>query len=363
MKKLRVELGDRSYPIFVGKGILAKAGPLLSNLGFETAPMIISNSRVLRLHGKPLLSSLQRTFGPVPVIRFGDGERFKNQKSVEKIYEGLFRARADRRSWIVAFGGGVVGDLAGFAAATYMRGIRFVGIPTTLLAQVDSSVGGKVGINCPQGKNLIGAFHHPCAVLSDTDTLKTLPARELACGIYEIIKCGAIRSGRLLRFLNARLDAILCCESPAITRAIIESIRIKADVVAQDEREAAARMILNFGHTLGHALEAATSYRRFKHGEAVAWGMIAAARLSGLEEKQSEWLRSLICHVGRLPGFRGISEERVWEALLHDKKSLGDNFRIVILPELGRAEVAEYLNPDGLREFIADFLANPGAPP
>lgn len=363
MRKLRVELGDRSYPIWVGTDVLASSGRILSRLGFKTAPVIVTNSRVLRLHGESLLLSLQRTFGRGSVIRIGDGERFKSQQSVEKIYEGLFRARADRQSWIVAFGGGVIGDIAGFAAATFMRGIRFVGIPTTLLAQVDSSVGGKVGINCPQGKNLIGAFHQPGAVLLDIDTLKTLPVRELACGLYEVIKCGAIRSDRLLRFLNARLDAIMKCESQAITRVIVEAVRIKADVVAQDEREAGARMVLNFGHTLGHALEAATSYSRFKHGEAVAWGMLAAAEISGLEAKQSERLRSLIRRVGRLPGLRGIPEKRVWEALLLDKKSRSGNIRMVLLQKLGRAEVRENLDPAWLREFISAFLANRGVLP
>jgi 3-dehydroquinate synthase len=363
MQKLRVELGDRSYPIIVGTGILANSGPILSRLGFETAPVIVTNSRVQRLHGDKLLSSLQRTFGPVPVIRIGDGERFKNQHSVEKIYEGLFRARANRRSWIVAFGGGVIGDIAGFAAATFMRGIRFVGIPTTLLAQVDSSVGGKVGINCPQGKNLIGSFHQPGAVISDTGTLKTLPARELASGIYEIIKYGAIRSDRLLQFLSARLDVILKCESPAINRVIIEAIRIKAAVVGQDERESADRIVLNFGHTFGHALEAATSYRRFKHGEAVAWGMLAAAKLSGIEQSQAERLQGLIHRVESLPGLRGISVQRVWDALLHDKKSLSGNIRMVLLTELGCAEVGENLDPERLRKFIAAFLANPGILP
>ncbi|MBZ5495112.1 MAG: 3-dehydroquinate synthase [Acidobacteriia bacterium] len=362
MKTLRVELGDRSYPVLVGANILSGAGRVLLRLGFDTPPVVVTNPRVLRLHGNALLSSLEGAFGPVPVIRIGDGERFKNHDTLAKIYEGLFRARADRRSWVVAFGGGVVGDVAGFAAATFMRGIPYVGVPTTLLAQVDSSVGGKVGINVARGKNLIGAFHQPSAVLSDIAVLRTLPARELAAGLYEIVKCGAIRSEPLLGYLEKKLSALLACEPSSLARAVMGAVRIKAEVVAGDEREAHTRMILNFGHTLGHALEAATAYRRFKHGEAVAWGMIATAELSaatgGFRAEEAQRLIRLIRRIERLPSLQGISAQRVWAALQRDKKSRGGKIRMILLPQLGRSAVVDNLDPACIRRFITDFLTH-----
>ncbi len=347
--------------MLVGSGILAKAGDILTRLGFDTRPIVVTNARVMRLHGHALLASLENAFGPIPVIRIGDGERFKSHATLAKIYEGLFRAGADRRSWIIALGGGVVGDTAGFAAATFMRGIPYVGVPTTFLAQVDSSVGGKVGINIERGKNLIGAFHQPRAVLSDTETLRTLPARELTSGLFEVVKCGAIRSEPLLGYLEKKLAAILDCESSAIAHVSREAVRIKAEVVAGDERDVHARMHLNFGHTVGHALEAATAYRRFKHGEAVAWGMIAAAEfacgVSGLRTDEAQRLVHLIQRIEKLPSLRGIPAERVWRALQRDKKSSGGKIRMVLLPQLGSAEVCADLDPARIRRFLANFLA------
>jgi 3-dehydroquinate synthase len=361
MKKLRVDLGDRSYSVWIGTEVLVNAGRMLRHLGFDVAPVMVTNPLVLRLHGKDLLTSLEDEFGPVRVILIGDGERFKNHATLARIYEGLFRARADRRSWVVAFGGGIVGDVAGFAASTFMRGIPYVGVPTTLLAQVDSSVGGKVGINVPRGKNLIGAFHQPAAVLSDTGALRTLPARELASGLYEVVKCGAIRSASLLKYLEKRLSSVRDRQSLPISHLVSEAVRIKAEVVASDEREAHARMILNYGHTIGHALEAATSYGRFKHGEAVAWGMIAAAELSctlsGLRDGEAQRLVGLIQQIEPLPSLRGISAEDVWRALQRDKKSSGGKIRMVVLPSLGKAEVIADLDPVRIRRFLVDFLA------
>jgi 3-dehydroquinate synthase len=359
MKKIRVKLGDRSYPVLIGEGVLADAGPILRRLGFEGPPVVVTNARVLRLHGEKLLTSLERSFGKIPVIRIGDVERYKNIHTLTRIYEGLFAAHAGRRSWIVALGGGVVGDIAGFAAATYMRGIRYVGVPTTLLAQVDSSVGGKVAINSPRGKNLIGAFHQPSAVLSDTTVLKTLPPRELASGLYEVLKCGAIRSVSLLRYLDRNLDSVLRCEPGPVQHISLAAVRIKANVVAADVEEAHTRMILNFGHTFGHALETATCYRRFKHGEGVAWGMIAAAELSGLSPEESAKLRDLIHRVERLPGLGGISPRQVWQALRLDKKGHEGRIRMVILPRLGQAEISDNFYPARIRAFIKEFLARP----
>jgi 3-dehydroquinate synthase len=360
MKSLQVELGDRRYPVMIGTNLLMHSGRILARLGFDTPPIVVSNARVMRLHGKALLSSLQDVFGPVTVICIGDGERFKNQTTLAKIYDGFLRVRAGRHSWVLAFGGGVVGDIAGFAAATFLRGIPWVGVPTTLVAQVDSSVGGKVGINLAQGKNLIGAFHQPTAVLADTAALRTLPVRELAAGLFEIIKCGAIRSEPLLAYLERRLDAVMNCELAAVERVVVDAVRVKADLVAGDEREEGLRMVLNYGHTLGHALEAATDYRRFKHGEAVAWGMVAAAGLgcavAGFSRQEEQRLVRLIHRIERLPTLRGISCARVWEALRRDKKSHGERIRMILLPRIGRTEMVDHLDPSQLRHFIADFL-------
>jgi 3-dehydroquinate synthase len=364
MKTLRVDLGCRSYPIVVGKGVLKRAGKILSRLGFSSPPFVVTNSLVWRIHGATLRKSLEGLLGSVPVITIGDGERFKSHESLLKIYEGLFRAHADRRSWILAFGGGVVGDIAGFAAATFMRGIPYASVPTTLLAQVDSSIGGKVGINLPRGKNLIGAFHQPSAVLSDTEILATLPDRELASGLYEVVKCGAIRSADLLSYIDRNLPAILDRRSGPLGHVILESSRIKAEVVSGDEREDGERMILNYGHTVGHALEAATSYKRFKHGEAVAWGMIAAVgfgrELGMLDRDEARRLVRIIQAVAPLPSLGGIRLTALWSALKRDKKFRAGGIRMVLLPRLGTTEIVAKIVPSHLRKFLRTFLEAEG---
>ena len=364
MKLIRVELGSRSYPVMVGDGILKKAGATLARLGLTSSPVVVSNATVMRNHGNTVLKSLRDTFGPSPVISIGDGERFKNHQTLIKIYRGLFRARADRHSWIVAFGGGVVGDLAGFAAATYMRGIPYVNVPTTLLAQVDSAIGGKVGINTEEGKNLVGAFHQPRAVLSDAGVLSTLPSRELSAGLYEVVKCGAIRSEALLDYMERNLRKILQRQTKSLVHVVSEASRIKAEIVSSDEREEEQRMILNYGHTVGHALEAATSYRRFKHGEAVAWGMIAAVgfghELGLMARHESRRLVGLIHRIGRLPSLRGIACEQVWEALKRDKKSRSGQVRLVLLPRLGSTQIRHDIDQQYFEYYLKKFLATIG---
>jgi 3-dehydroquinate synthase len=365
MRTLKVDLGTRSYPIFVGENLLGRAGSIFSGLGFSRPPIVLSNSTVLRLHGAGLIDSLERSFGEVPVIKIGDGERYKNHTTLLKIYDGLFRAKADRRSWLLAFGGGVIGDITGYAAATFMRGIPYASAPTTLLAQVDSSIGGKVGVNLSQGKNLIGSFHQPSAILSDTGILCTLPKRELASGIYEVVKTGAIRSEKLLGYLERNLQGILNCRASAMQHIVLEASRIKARVVSGDEREEDLRIILNYGHTVGHALEAATLYRRFKHGEAIAWGMIAAlgfgSELGLLDQEQAARLVELIHGVERLPSLNGISSAILWSALQRDKKFRSGCIRMVFLPRLGETEIRSDIDPFRLRSFLRMFLANGGS--
>jgi 3-dehydroquinate synthase len=361
VKTINVNLSDHRYPILVGKGVLGNAGTFLSRQGFTTPPIVIANPTILQLHGSKLMKSLQSAFGPSTIIKIQDGERFKNHATLMKIYEGMFRVHANRRSWVLAFGGGVTGDIAGFAAATFMRGIPFVMVPTTLLAQVDSSIGGKVGINVEQGKNLIGAFHQPSAVLSDTEVLKTLSKRELYSGLYEVIKCGAICSKPLLQYIEQRLPEIRKCQSVAMEHIILAAARIKADVVASDEKESGMRMILNYGHTVGHAFEAATGFRKLKHGEAVAWGMLAVLEygreLGVLEPEATEKLMRLIQRVEKLPAIDGIAFEELWKALVHDKKFRKGDIRMIFLRRLGEAAIFNGIEADSLRKFLKRFLA------
>jgi 3-dehydroquinate synthase len=366
LKTFYVELPGRRYAIMTGQGLLTKAGSLLSKAGFDSAPIVISNAKVWRLHGPVLERSLKGAFGPVPVILIGDGERFKSHTTLMKLYHRMFRTHADRRSWILAFGGGVVGDIAGFAAATFMRGIPFAMAPTTLLAQVDSSIGGKVAINVKEGKNLIGAFYQPSAVLADIGVLRTLPKRELAAGLYEAVKSAAICSESLLGYMERRLPQILDCRPPEMERVVVETAKIKARVVTADEKETGVRIILNFGHTVGHALESATGYRRFKHGEAVGWGMLAAVEygreLGLLRADESARLIRLVRSVGRLPSLKGIALDTLWNSLLLDKKFRSGDIRMILLQRLGEAEIRGDIKSESLRKFLKSFLAGNGSP-
>lgn len=361
MKTLNVTLKNHRYSIFVGAGTLAKSGELFAEQGFKDAPIVISNPTVMRLHGKTLLESLEKKFGKTPVIEIGDGEQFKNHESLFHIYDEMFKLHAVRGSWILAFGGGVIGDIAGFAAATFMRGIPYAMVPTTLLSQVDSSIGGKTAVNVPQGKNLIGAFHQPLAVLADTEVLKTLPPRELASGIYEVVKCGFIASEDLLIYIEKHLPEILNCGARELEHIILASAQIKADVVALDEKETGPRAILNYGHTVGHAIEAATHYRKFTHGEGVAWGMIAAlmygTEVGLLNGKEAGRLIRLIRKVGELPPVDDIPFDDVWNALMLDKKFQRENIRMVLLNDPGKAAIYNGIQKDSLSGFLKRFLS------
>jgi 3-dehydroquinate synthase len=279
---------------------------------------------------------------PKRTILFDDRESAKRLATVEGIARKLTRAGADRRSALVALGGGVVGDVAGFVAATYLRGVRVVHVPTTLVAQVDSSIGGKTGVDLPEGKNLIGAFYPPALVLADPETLATLPDREYRSGLYEVVKYGIIAGGGLFEFLERRMDALLRRDPGALDLAIARCISIKAGVVTRDERESSVRKILNFGHTLGHALEAATRYKRFRHGEAVAWGMMAATLVgvaTGRTRKaDAERIIQLVRRVGPLPALRGIRAGSLRGIVARDKKNRGGRVRWVLVRGIGHPE-------------------------
>ncbi|HSW64921.1 MAG TPA: 3-dehydroquinate synthase [Dissulfurispiraceae bacterium] len=337
LQKVQVRLGKRSYAIIVGRGILSQLGEQLALLGFSPKIGIVSNPTVFRLYGKAVEQSLRNAgFEPFPVI-IPDGEKYKTLKYAEKILTKLLQERLDRKACLIALGGGVIGDVSGFAASLYMRGISFVQVPTTLLSQVDSSVGGKTGVNHPLGKNMIGAFYQPRLVWIDTDTLKTLPRRELLCGVAEVIKYGVIWDERFFAFLEQMREELLGLNPDVLSKVIRTSCSIKAQVVSKDEREGGLRAILNFGHTVGHAIETETRYQQFLHGEAVAIGMhmeaILANRLKLLEKSSVSRIRKLIASYG-LPA--DIPEELDAERLcLHmkiDKKA--ESGRVVfVLPE------------------------------
>ena len=333
---LTVELGDRSYPIIIGAGLLDEGFNLAEHLGGEDC-LIVSNDTVAPLYLDRLKSCLpgKRT----GELTLPDGEAFKTLTAVEKILDELVSARAARDTTVIALGGGVVGDIAGFAAACYMRGVDFIQVPTTLLAQVDSSVGGKTGVNHPGGKNLIGAFHQPNIVLIDTDTLSTLPDREFCAGLAEVIKYGAIVDEQFFEWLEGNMPALLDRDADALAHAIRRSCELKAEVVAEDEREAGKRALLNFGHTFGHAIENSLGYGEWLHGEAVAVGMIMAAAMSGIAESEQARLRSLLRAAGLPVEPPNVGADRLVNAMSLDKKVLASRLRFILLKRIGSAYV------------------------
>ena len=356
MRTLTVALGARSYPIHIGAGTLREAGRLLAPRLPAPRTVVVSNAEVARHWLAPLRASLAAAEIASETLLLPDGEAHKSWATLHDVLTRLIEQGAERSTTIIALGGGVVGDIAGFASAIYRRGTPFVQIPTTLLAQVDSSVGGKTGVNHPLGKNMVGAFHQPCAVLIDTDCLSTLPARELASGLAEVVKCGAIRARDFFDWLDANLDALLARDPSALTHAIAESCRIKSEIVAADEREAGERALLNFGHTFGHAIEAAVGYGEWLHGEAVAAGMVMAAglsrRVAGLGAGDAERLARLL-ERARLPVRPPAIHEELWMSLIaRDKKAAGGAVRFVLLDSLGRAAIRSGIAEADLRAVL-----------
>jgi 3-dehydroquinate synthase len=324
VENIKVALGDRSYDITLGAGILDTIGPLCKNLGLSGTAAVVSNTTVAPLYFDRVRASLEAAGYRVFLVQLPDGEGFKNSATLNLIYDALVDASLDRGSFILALGGGVIGDMAGFAAASYLRGIPFVQVPTTLLSQVDSSVGGKTGINHPRGKNLIGAFYQPKAVLIDVATLDTLPDREYRSGLGEIIKYGAVLDGDFFDFLEQNAGPLLARDKAALIHAVGRSCAIKARVVESDEREGGVRAVLNYGHTLGHAVETLTGYTQFLHGEAVAIGMVQAARVSRsfgfCSQADCDRIESLITLLGLPVELPAFSAKACAEALSHDKK-------------------------------------------
>jgi 3-dehydroquinate synthase len=337
--RLTVRAASAQYPIHIAPGSSDRLSEALDDCGLPRRRFVVSSTGLWRLHGHRLHAVTHED----PIL-LPDGERFKHLGTVGRIYDALIRAQADRGSAIVAIGGGVVGDVAGFAAATFLRGMPLVHVPTTLLAQVDSAIGGKVGVNHPMGKNLIGAFHQPAAVVIDPGFLKTLPRREFRAGLYEVVKYGIIASRPLFDRVSAELKSLFARDTPALVDVISQSCAIKASVVEQDERESGPRRVLNFGHTTGHALEAVTRFRRFRHGEAVACGMLAAAEIGvsrGLmPAADRDALAALITKMGPLPPVADLEASQIVEAMGRDKKIVAGTLHFVLPGPIGSTHIA-----------------------
>lgn len=340
MKSIQVRTKSSSYAVVCGRGALSRLRGVLEKLRDGREVFLLSSPRVWKFWGSEVTRALRGM--PRATILFDDREIAKRMHTVEEICRKLAQARADRCALLVAVGGGVVGDVAGFAAASYMRGVRIVHLPTTLVAQVDSAIGGKTGVDLPEGKNLIGAFHQPQMVIADPLTLRTLPARQFRSGLYEVIKYGVIGDAELFEFLERKLPE-LRVDMRSLEWVIRRGAHQKAHVVGKDERESGLRQILNFGHTIGHALETLTSYERFLHGEAVAWGMLGATRIAVatelLGQQHADRIASLIARCGRLPDLPRIPAASLLRAIASDKKSRNGRVGWVLPERIGAAEL------------------------
>jgi 3-dehydroquinate synthase len=336
LTRVVVSAASGPYSVVIGEGAIAALGGEMDAAKLGSRRLLVASQRVWDFHGPRFRQSkADRT----PIL-IEDGERYKNLNTVARVLDAFVKVGADRSTVVIAIGGGVIGDVVGFAAATYLRGVPVVHVPTTLLAQVDSAIGGKTGVNHPSGKNLIGAFHAPSLVVADPVVLETLPRREFRAGLYEVIKYGVIAQPALLDRLRDTLPAIFARESSAVGPLVAESCRIKANVVSADERESGLRRILNFGHTVGHALEAATKYKRFRHGEAIGYGMLAALAVgvarSITPKTVADEVNALIRQLGPLPPVADISSKEVLAAVTRDKKVANGTLHFIAASERGQ---------------------------
>lgn len=360
MQTLRVSLGDRGYPIHIGPGAMGEPSHYAPHVAGRSVA-IVTNDVVAPLYlGRVVEALRQAGASAVLDVRIDDGEQAKRWATLDKVFDALLAARLGRDGLVVALGGGVVGDLAGFAAATYQRGIPFIQVPTTLLAQVDSSVGGKTAINHARGKNMIGAFHQPLAVLADVSALDSLPERELKAGLAEVLKHGFILDADFVSWLEAHVGDLLHRDARALTYAVRRSCELKAGVVGEDEREGGLRAILNFGHTFGHAIEAGMGYGEWLHGEAVAAGMIMAAelshRLGGLGRADADRIRTLVARAGLPVLGASMPVERYLELMQVDKKAAAGKVRFIVLEAMGRATLRGGVDEQLVRDSIAAAL-------
>jgi len=355
MEPVRIEVPtpSRPYAITIADGAIDRLRKILDDAKLPERRFLVSSGVVWRFHGAQVAKAVGSAEAPILIA---DGEKNKHLATVSRVYDALTKANADRASALIVVGGGVIGDMAGFAAATYLRGIPLVHVPTTLLAQVDSAIGGKVGVNHPLGKNLIGAFYQPHAVVVDPLVLKTLPRREFRAGLYEVIKYGMTSSPQLFDRIGRERTAIFDRTAEALAPIIAESCLIKADVVVKDERESGLRRILNFGHTAGHALEAVTKYRRYRHGEAVAYGMLVAAALArarnALAETDRQALATLIASLGPLPPIADVSAGQLIDAMAHDKKMVAGRLHFVLPTAIGATTIVDDVTEKEMRAVL-----------
>ena len=359
MQTIRVDTPSAKYDVVAGGGLVDSLAPRIERVvgRLPRRVFVLTSAPIWALWGEAFLSSFAE---PSVVLFLEPGEKYKTLASVVRLLREMAAAGGDRGSLLIAFGGGIVGDVGGFLAAIYMRGIPYIQVPTTFLAQVDSSVGGKVGVNLPEGKNLVGNFHHPQAVFADIGVLGTLPERELRAGLMESVKAGIIRDRALVRYMEEHVDEVLGRDSKALEKVIAASIRMKAGVVHLDEREGGLRMILNLGHTVGHALEQATAYKVLLHGEAVGWGMVAALHLArqrgSITQSQFDRLERLIHLYGPLPALN-LRVPKVVAATGGDKKNIGGVRRFVLPVGIGDAGVVEDVTPSELESAVRYMLA------
>ncbi len=355
MSRIRVGLADRSYDIHIERGLLRGIGPGMKELGLKGPAAVVTNPKVGGLYGKAVMESLSSSgFAPI-LIEVPDGEEYKSLAEASRIFDALIENRFERKSPIVALGGGVIGDLAGFVAATYLRGVPLIQVPTTLLSQVDSSVGGKTAVNHPKGKNLIGAFYQPLAVFIDPDVLNTLEEREVKAGLAEVIKYGVIRDPGFFKFLEENAKGLL--SAGQIIKAIERSCEIKAEIVGKDEKEEGLRAILNFGHTFGHAIEALSGYGSYRHGEAVAIGMAMAAGLAarlGMCQECGPRIKALLSALNMPSSPPSISPKDFIDSMRLDKKVSGAAIRFVLPVRMGEVAIKQ-VGEDILADFLSSY--------
>ena len=356
MQRLSIDLGERSYDILIGRGLRKRAGELLKATFDPSRVVVITHPSINSLYGEEVTKNFVAQGWETDIIEVPEGESSKNLSQAEKLYDHLLELNCDRKSVLVALGGGVIGDLVGFVAATYQRGIPFIQMPTTLLSQVDSSVGGKTAVNHPKGKNMIGAFYQPRLVIADLETLRTLPQKEYRAGLAEIVKYGVIADAKLFEFLETHYKKILNLDFECLSHIIETSCSIKARVVEKDERESHYRMILNFGHTLGHAFEALTQYSRFIHGEAVAIGMVCAAELSHSMGKCSKEvpnrLKTLLNNLGLPVEMPELDSTAVIESLYHDKKTMDHKIKFILVKDIGSIEIVDHMPEAEIQKIL-----------
>jgi len=358
MKRVKINLGSDSYRVHIGSGILAQAGRQLKEEGFSGSLVIITNPVVEGLYGDALKQNLTREGFRVTVLQVPDGEEQKSLETTGRLYHELTECYAERTTPILALGGGVIGDLAGFVAATYLRGVPLIQIPTTLLAQVDSSIGGKVAVDHGQLKNMIGAFYQPKLIISDIDTLKTLDNKILIDGLAEVIKYGVIRDEGFFRYIEENLDKITSLDSGALEEIVLRSAKIKAEVVEKDEKDLGLRAILNYGHTVGHAIESVSDFK-VEHGVAVAMGMLAAAKISHkmgiLGNKELLRLKNLIQRAGLPTTMPKLNIKKVIQAITHDKKVLRGKVRFALPKSIGKVFITNEVSPSLVEQTLAEW--------